>query len=851
MPNISLVSSQFTAPGVYLSQNTNGNVTSTINSFTAAYLYGEVSELISASLTTGIPYNVPLLISSLEDFEIRLGNGNAANFSAPTSGPALTTYNSVKQFFRNAASNVGASLYFIRVKPVDSFVLSIDSPPEAFQITDDAGLAQTVYGYPIEINNVQLGRVDYDAQGNATHIGVQVPVTVSITEAIAAVINAIKNSSLSSSIVLQDITGADNLIRIYPRLNNGSIIINGLNTSTLPSGINNAASFNSFSVYKYDPLVENSNVSAVNSSDYVYSIETAIDPSVFPPGFLFAPAAFAKFNPEDRLTVGTALENKAAEIDFSWMAIVDCGPQDGSDIVSHYNYEKLNLADFTSINNGYVPDGEKPFYIAETQEFYVYNTDANLYGSSSSTFVEPKDINLNDQFVPKLASTTAGTLIKAGSVIGIGSPNSVLYVVNGDFTPTNSAISILDPIGDGSMISALLTEVKMVRDVVQASDITVAVAGQSLSAGSYIRGNQLTGGQPGFQTYYRVQATFTPSVLPIDPTNPRGTGTPEPSLLSSQQHWVAKGQLLNNNGTLYYVRKAFRLTTIGQIPDLSSGFLDRDIPLAFFKLWVQVNLNEATIKLATFNPSNIESIKLGARNVLYNNASHEGFQREHLMYTSPLGHLAYYAPYLVDLEGYNVPPSSAVVGMALRSYRERGFFEPPAGVNYPLRGVLRPQINLTRAHQQQSNPTGMNAIRLLPNQGTVVYGARTRSGNKLFKWVNTRIIVNVVINSLRNSFDDKIFRAIDGTQTMFREIRGTAEGILFRLWSGGALFGANAQDSYRVICNDTNNADFSLEDGVVNVQIFVVPVSTLEVVSITITRSAIGSLSATVNETTV
>lgn len=840
MPNISLVSAQFNAPGVYLSQNTNGNISSTINSFTAAYMYGEVYGSVSTSLTTGLPYNVPLLITSLEDFEIRLGNGNVSNFITPTSGPELTTYNSIKQFFRNAVTEVGASLYFIRVKPVDSFILTVTNSPDVFTITDDAGLAQTVYGYPLEINNVQLGRVEYDITGAATHIGVQVSATTTAAEATLKIIDVIKKSPLSSSIVIQDLDGADNILRLYPRNNNGVIYINDINTSTFVPGSDNRYDFDSFNVYKYDPLVDSPDVSAVNASDYIYSIETALDPSVFPPGFLMAPAAFAKYNPKDRLAVGTALEQKASEIDYSWMAIVDCGPQDGSDIVNHYKYETLDLSTYSSL-----PTNGDPFYVAETQEFYTYNPDP-LFTHAPNDFVQTNEIFLDSNYLTILTNTPQDVLIKAGSVINVYNDDAY-YVVNEDFTPTDVIILLNDPVGDGSTRSGLLTEVKAMRNVVQLSDVTVAVANIQLTSGQYIRGSQLVGGIPATNTYYRVQANFTPTVLPIDPANPRGTGTPEPSLLSGSNHWVAKGQILNNNGTLYYVRKSFALTTLGEIPNSNSGILDRDIPLAFYKLWIQENLNASTIKLATFSPSNLESIRLGARNVLFNNASHEALQREHLMYTSPLGHLAYYAPYLVDLEGFNVPPSSAVIGIALRVYRERGFFEPVGGVSYPLSGVLRPQFNITRAHQQQSNPTGLNAIRLLPNQGTVIWGARTRSSNKLFKWINTRIIMNVVINSLRNSFDDKLFRAIDGTQTMFREIRGTAENILYRLWSGGALFGANPNDAYRVICNDSINSNFSIEDGVVNVQIFVVPVSTLEVITISITRSAIGNLTTVIS----
>lgn len=843
MPNISLNSAQYNAPGVYLSEDTRGNTLTSVISFSSGYIFGEVPELVSTSLTTGIPYLTPILLGSLTEYEQRLGNGNINNFIAPTSGPTLTTYNSVKQFFRNAPS-AGASLYIIRVKPVDSFVLQMGTPT-AFDVTDTSGLSSVVYGYPVTINDVPLGRVDYDQDGTETHIGIVVPQSITPAQAVLQLIDAIRDSSLSSELVLQD--GDDNVsVRIYPRLSTGKLYVNGYDTSLLSAGAVAGLNYPSFSIYKYDPTY--GTVSAANktkSSDYVYAIETAIDPGVFPPGFLMAPAAFSKFNPEDRLIVGTALENKASEIDFSWMAIVDCGPQDGTDIANNYGYPVFSLDDQTNLPT----NEEEPFYIAETQEFYQRSEGIPTYGSEGSiNYIDGIEITLDGRFATPQAVITPGNTIDAGVILNLGVNGH--FVVNRSFAPTVANIDPLDPVGDGTMLSGYLSPYRMVKRVVKTTDLTVAVVGTALNAGQYISAGQVLGNPVTSTGYYRVQASFTPTVLPIDPANPDGgsVSLADPGVLYGPNHYVGKGQLLDHSGILYYANRPVLLNNVGQIPStaFTDGSLDRDIPLAYYKEWVRVNLSEDVIKLATYTPNNVNSVRIGARSVLYNNASHEAFKREHLMYSTAAGHLAYYAPYVIDLEGYAVPPSSSVVATGLRIYADRGFFEPIGGVGYPLRGVLRPQIEITRAHQQSSNPTGLNAIRLLPNQGTVIWGARTRSANKLFRWINTRIIVNVVINSLRNSFDDKIFRAIDGTETMFREIRGTAEGLLYRLYSGGALFGANPSDAYRVIVNSSNNSNFSIEDGIVNVQIFVVPVSTLEVISISITRSAIGTLDVAV-----
>ena len=844
MAEVSLAVQQFTAPGTYITQDFAGALPAGIVSFSNAYLFGEVSDLVSTSLTTGIPYNVPIQITSLEDFETRLGNGNQNAFVTPAFGAALDTYNSVKLFFRNAASGVAASLFFIRVKPVGGATIQVGNP-ESFTLTDNVGIQQTLFGYPIEINGFRIGRVDFDSLGNSTHVGVQVSNASAVAESTLAVLDAIVNNApVSASVYARLQPGTVDVIELFPRTVDGGLSINGIDVTTITGPVAEAS-------YSYDRLLASDDPSSsrprVEARDYVYAIENSLDPTVYRPGFVIAPAAFAKFNPEDRLRVGTALENKVSSIDYSWMTLVDCGPADGTGIQLHYDLERFDLADQSNLTGL-----EQPFFIRETQEFYVPNQAADFSEGSAGVGVAAKDMDLPRNFTA-LTAVVVGTELETGDVIEAEDAGTTyLYVVQENFTPTVAPIDIADPVGDGSNDTDLLDRAKLIVELEENTPIVSPVAGQQVDSGSYVEVIG-PGGLPQL-TNALVVSDFTPTAVPIDPADPVGDGSNQTGLLdtndvaSTADKVFAAGQLIDEDGILYYVRGSVQQDGNG-IPSISltNGDLDRTIPLAYYQEWVRVNLIDGSMNLATFNPADPSVASLGARNVLWNSANHDALAREHLMYTSAFGYLAFYGPYVVDLEGFNVPASASVAGTALRRYREQGFQEPPAGTIYPLRGVLRPQINITRAHQQSSNPTGMNAIRLLPNQGTVIFGARTRSSNPLFRWVNTRVILNVVINSLRGAFDDKIFRAIDGGQNLFRQIRGTADGILYLLWQGQALYGASPAEAYRVIVNNSNNPDFNLENGAVNVDVYVVPVSTLEVISIRVVRTAIGQLSLTVS----
>lgn len=219
-------------------------------------------------------------------------------------------------------------------------------------------------------------------------------------------------------------------------------------------------------------------------------------------------------------------------------------------------------------------------------------------------------------------------------------------------------------------------------------------------------------------------------------------------------------------------------------------------------------------------------------------------QTESALYTTARGHLAYFFPYVKDLLDNIVPPSAGVAAIALRRYRTEGFQQPPAGTKYPMRGVKDVAVMVKKAEQEVVNPGGVNCIRNLPDQGVVVYGARTRSSSPYYRFVNTRIILNVFNRSIKQTLDDGgvVFTAVDGQGVLFTRIRETIEAIAYRFWSGGAFFGATPGDAFAVICSRQNNPAIDLEAGIVRADVYVAPVPTLERLLVTTYRVAIDQV---------
>jgi len=248
--------------------------------------------------------------------------------------------------------------------------------------------------------------------------------------------------------------------------------------------------------------------------------------------------------------------------------------------------------------------------------------------------------------------------------------------------------------------------------------------------------------------------------------------------------------------------------------------------------------------------------------------SHARLFNESQSYSTTQGFLAYYAPYIRNDVGIFIQPTPFVTGLAIRRYRDEsgGFRLPPAGAKYSLAGARGVQIQITNAQQEVSNPQGLNALRQLPGYSTTdpdtgevfgpvfVWGSRTRvnrgnAAQALYQFVNTRVILNVIYGTLRQAFDGQIFNVIDGRAVTFNQIRAIAHNTLYgNFYVPGALFGSTPSEAFEVVVDERNNPAGALENGFVNVKVFVVPAPTLERIEVDLVRVGIGGIPAALEQ---
>ncbi len=199
---------------------------------------------------------------------------------------------------------------------------------------------------------------------------------------------------------------------------------------------------------------------------------------------------------------------------------------------------------------------------------------------------------------------------------------------------------------------------------------------------------------------------------------------------------------------------------------------------------------------------------------------------------------ALYYPWLtvpgIDGTRRTVPPCGHMAGVWARTDTERGVFKAPANQN--LRGVLEIPTLMTDDQNGELNDKGVNCLRVFPGRGLLVWGARTRSGSRDWKYLNVRRLVSFLADSIQQSTTWAVFEPND--DRLWATLRHSITTFLTDQWRQGALQGRKPDEAFYVICDGTNNTSATIDKGEVHCDIGIAPVRPAEFVHFTITQIA-------------
>ena len=148
-----------------------------------------------------------------------------------------------------------------------------------------------------------------------------------------------------------------------------------------------------------------------------------------------------------------------------------------------------------------------------------------------------------------------------------------------------------------------------------------------------------------------------------------------------------------------------------------------------------------------------------------------------------------------------IPPSGHIAGLYARTDNDRGVFKAPA--NDTLRGVVDLERKLTDGEQGPLNENGVNVIRFFTGRGIRVWGARTISTSTQWRYVNVRRLLLFIEESIQEGTQFAVFEP--NNIELWGKVKRQVSDFLTRLWTEGALFGATADDAFKVRIDEDLN----------------------------------------------
>ena len=148
--------------------------------------------------------------------------------------------------------------------------------------------------------------------------------------------------------------------------------------------------------------------------------------------------------------------------------------------------------------------------------------------------------------------------------------------------------------------------------------------------------------------------------------------------------------------------------------------------------------------------------------------------------------------------GGAVTPLGAVAGTIVANDRARGVFSAPAGERGRRAGAGAPAVEVAGALGGELAEASINPIRVLPQLGTTIWGARTLSPSPEWRYIPVRRGAQFIERSLHRGLAWTASAADD--ERLWARVRASAEEFLLSLWRRGALAGSTPEQAFFVRC---------------------------------------------------
>jgi len=185
-------------------------------------------------------------------------------------------------------------------------------------------------------------------------------------------------------------------------------------------------------------------------------------------------------------------------------------------------------------------------------------------------------------------------------------------------------------------------------------------------------------------------------------------------------------------------------------------------------------------------------------------------------------------------------PCGAVAGVIARTDAQRGVWKAPAGIEAVLSGVPDLAVWLTNEENGDLNPKGINCLRIFPDVGRIIWGARTLRGADgladQWKYLSVRRTALFIEETLYRGTQWVVFEPND--ERLWSQIRLNVGSFMHSLFVKGAFQGSDPKQAYLVKCDSETTTQTDIDRGIVNVVVGFAPLKPAEFVVLKIQQLA-------------
>ena len=212
--------------------------------------------------------------------------------------------------------------------------------------------------------------------------------------------------------------------------------------------------------------------------------------------------------------------------------------------------------------------------------------------------------------------------------------------------------------------------------------------------------------------------------------------------------------------------------------------------------------------------------------------------------SSSNGYGAFYFPWIAISNPFGsgrifVPPSGHLGGVYANSDNNFGVFRAPA--NEQITTALATEVVVTDDMQGPWNDIGINVIRSFPNEGVLIWGARTIAPPDITAWrfVNVRRLTTFIEKSIQEGTRFAVF--LPNNLQLWQQIKRLVTSFLTDQWTEGALFGDTAALAFRVQVDEAINPPSIRALGQLVVQVTIVPTTPAEFIVFQVIQDITGA----------